>query len=168
MKKALVLNLSKDVDGLPIVPGAVDVSEETPGNYIAYGAPVPNSSGKGSRRGAEQVYAYLTEHKSGEYVVVADDLDFLEIDPLDKGNKPQDVRPFYRFYVLKGTRPNPKGGDDISFTRQQHTFKAGQIPLLPPSAQVPWLVDDMTITEMKLSLPSVFSDEQRRAVEDGV
>jgi hypothetical protein len=165
MKIARVMNLNIDENGLPIVPGAVDVSKETPGNYIAYGEPVPH--GRGSRRGPEQVYAYLTEHTPGEYVVVADEVDFIEIDPLDKGNRPQDVRPFYRFYKVKGTRPNlvERGIDSFE---GPHTFKPGQIPLLSPSAQVPWLVDDMTITEMKLSLPSVFSDEQRRAVEDGI
>jgi hypothetical protein len=168
MKKARVMKLSKDDDGLPIVPGAANVSAELPGVYIAYGDPIPNPRGKGSRRGAEQVYAYLTEHDTDEYVVVADELDFLEIDPLDKGDRPQDVRPFYRFYVLKGTRPDLESGEPVAFARQQHTFGKGNVPALPPTAQAPWLVGDMTVTEMKLSLPSAFSDEQYEAVESGV
>jgi hypothetical protein len=172
------MNLSKDDDGLPIVPGAADVSEELPGVYIAYGDPVPNPNGKGSRRGAaqvqayltehdtgeyDQVQAYLTEHDTGEYVVVAEENEFSVIDPEDEGVRPQDV---YRFYSIDGTQPDPKGGDPISFSGLKHAFSKGNIPALPPTAQVPWVIGDMTVTNMRPSLPAAFNQEQYDAVEN--
>jgi hypothetical protein len=166
MKKAKVMKLSKDGEGLPIVPGALDVSEELPGVYIAYGDPVPNPNGKGSRRGADQVQAYLTEHDTGEYVVVAEENEFSVIDPEDEGVRPQDVRPTYRFYSIDGTQPDPKGGDPISFSGLKHAFSKGNIPALPPTAQVPWVIGDMTVTNMRPSLPAAFNQEQYDAVEN--
>jgi hypothetical protein len=72
------------VDGLPVVPGAVDVSAQQGGLFIAYGDWVKGTGTK-RMRGPDQVIAYLWEAKPGLYAVFADETKLPTIDPLGTG-----------------------------------------------------------------------------------
>jgi hypothetical protein len=75
------------VDGVPVVPGAVDVSSQENGLYVAYGAFAKGVNTK-QMRGPDQVVAYLWEAKPGLFAVFADD--FAAIDPLGTGETMKD------------------------------------------------------------------------------
>jgi hypothetical protein len=81
--KYKILQLTTE-NGIPIVTGAVDVSKEAGGKYIAYGDFVRGTNTKW-KRGPEQVVAYLHEWKAGEFIVVAEQAVLDAIDPTDKG-----------------------------------------------------------------------------------
>ena len=132
---------------LPKVPGALDVTPQTPGLFTAKG-PITKAPTKALNGWTHEEYAILQRISESVFCVFADD--FSKIDPLNEGQTiKQYGREKWPWWLCEGTQPGPEGSEPV-----KTVVELEAVPVDDASALKPWEIGNMTFTSASHALPT--------------
>jgi hypothetical protein len=149
MKKYTILDIPIK-DGIPDITDA-DVSIQDKGRFVVHTLTYVRGINTKWMRSTGQVLATLQENKPGQYFVVAEQSFIDKLDPGKTGKSTAELGKDCLHYRITGETLIE--GELVDFVNIPIKFKEGTVPASLPSKLVPWVINGMTITLAKRSVP---------------
>lgn len=143
---------------LPKVPGALEVTPQTPGLYTAKRAIVPASASARNRRTHEGYATLLRIPGTSDFVVFADD--FSEIDASNEGRTIEQYgRDKWPWWLCEGTQLGEKGPKPVKKVVELQTVPADNASELQP-----WTIGNITASKTSHTLPTEIAGSGMRPI----